>query len=260
MLATPAADGRHRICVIGSSHMVAYKLAADETTIDPRLFVHFQGLAGREFAAIEADADGIFVDYEKLLLSPRHLRPMWDPLTDAIAYDAFDSFVVVGTLRTSHILKAFYEWRTTGHFSRAYIEAGVEMLIKRDPGVNLGQAIHQASGKPVVTLAAPLTAIAVDVGDQAAMDEAYRETKAAIEKGFHARGLTTVFQPDETVLDASSTKEIYARASQTLAGVEHEDEERAHMNAAFGKLVLPDILAAAGAQQAETGAPRLTSA
>ncbi len=243
----------HRICVIGSSHMVAYKLAADEMGARDGLYVHFQGMAGREFAAIEARPKGVRVDPEKLLTDNRNARPMWNPLTDVIRYEEFDAFVVVGTLRTNYILSALYAHATSRAYTRGYIESGVEMMIERDHGVTLGRAIRKASGKPVVALAAPLPAIPVTVEDQAAMDAAYTDAIALIESAFKERGLATLAQPVETVVDSSSTSERFARASQTLAGVAHEEEERVHMNLDFGMIALPAILEAAGAPPRAVG-------
>ncbi len=237
----------HRICIIGSSHMVCYKLAADRMGPTDGLFVHFQGLAGREFMAVEARPKGVRVDPEKLLSDARNARPMWNPLSDVIRYEEFDAFVVVGTLRTNYILSALYAHATSRAYTRGYIESGVEMMIDRDHGVTLGRAIRKASGKPVVALAAPLPAIPVIVEDQAAMDAAYKDTIALVANGFKERGLVTLAQPDKTVVDSSSTAERFARASQTLAGVAHVEEERVHMNLDFGMIALPAILEAAGA-------------
>lgn len=236
-----------RVLVVGSSHMVALRQAAEAGSGLSGVETTFRGLGGREFLAIDADQRGIFVRPETLVLPDRQ-KASWGPLDEVVPYEEFDGFVVSGVTRTALVLRSFVMQDMHGH-SEAYLKAALEAFVARDHSVSLAASIARHGGRPVALATMPLPA--EPRPNEPDRERAWRRTVAWLGRAAAIRGVTFVPQPEATLERFAWTLPRFAVGSVRLSGRAHPVEERLHMNAHFGAIALPPLLQAVAGALAE---------
>ena len=231
-----------RICYVGASHMVAHKLAYDARPA-AGIDISFRGLAGLEFVAIGAGERGIGVDRSMLRL-PNMNKPFWPDLKARIDYAPYDGFVVAAPIKTGDVLRPF-RLIAAGNpqYSAGYLLAMARGIVETDHGMTLAAEIARRARKPVVYVAAPLPALPAreTVRDP---EPPYRAMEALLRAFSAERGIALVMQPEATLEQYERTHRKFAVGSVAYDGRAHPREERVHMNAAYGALVLADVLQA----------------
>ena len=229
--------------------MVAHKLAYDSQPPKDASIV-FRGLAGTEFAAIGASEHGIAVDRSRLRL-PRARKPFWPDLSSAIDYGSHDGFIVVAPLRTSDVLRAhrLIAARNTSYTAH-YLRAMATGIVEADHGLRLTGEIVRRSHKPVIFVAAPLPALSPKETVEAPAPP-YRDAMQLLQAACRDQGARLVPQPEPTLENFERTRLEFAVGSVAYDGRAHPRDERVHMNAAYGALVLEAVLSAVRGAAAE---------
>ena len=206
-------DG-HRIGVIGASHMAALQRAASDGHRPEGVDLTFRGLGGREFFAIRAGEDGLFVDTQRLVLNDTMRRRTWGRLDAIVRYDQFDAFIVVGVMRTRFLVGSVA--RNGLHtYSPSYIRAGFEAAAERDHGFHLAGEIARR-GWPVAVTASPLPAEPRALKSD--WEGPYRTVMQLLSDAADKRGVAFVPQPEETLERFAWTQPRYAMAPSGLTG------------------------------------------
>lgn len=246
--------GPLRLCVIGSSHIAALKVAS-LTRVADDVELLIRGRAHKLFGTIVADGDGIRVDCPPQQADA--VGAMWDPLGSVVRYDAHDVFAVYGVLSVEAALCAATLQEAHRGYSDGYVRAGIAAGFIDNPAAILAADIAAASAKPTFVVAAPLLARPPHWTRNARATPGPRSWARAVELAgdhFAERGLSFLAQPAETLQSWSQTDPGFARGLDDLGKMAVLEADLRHMNSTYGAILLEALIAAARLAHADAAA------
>jgi len=240
---TPSGEIDVRVCIVGTSHIAALKLA--ETAYRPggaAEFVFF-GAPARKFQKVKVE-NGILcgdASIRNLLLQTSGGRyEAIDPAEfDAVVFHGIDlhpALAILSIARHGHGSKLF--------FSDAFLRQGIRNWVKRTKAFGFASSILRVKKTVVILSPTPCPA----EGHEAVDGKVPKELMASlrprilemIDEVLRDEGIHYVSQPEETYGSAYYTKQEYTVGSVRLVdlGRQHPDDDFTHMNAAYGLIVL----------------------
>lgn len=220
-----------KIAVIGNSHAACYKAALDET---PALagdvsYTFFAAIAGL-MAAFRATGGRMVATGDKL---PAQIARSSGGDSNMDPAD-YDGFLLVGMSFRMH---PFFDARLSG----AVRDLALRDRLCGDYGWQLAQDLRSLTDKPIHVAHMPLPAFDDAVFAQGAPGQplSYADHAALWRPLLSELDLTLLEQPEDTRHRDLMTRRSFARASIRMAdGAAHGDDERFHMNPAFGARML----------------------
>jgi hypothetical protein len=228
-MTTPA-----RICLIGNSHLACLKLAWDQCRDRfPGYDVSFFGARGHRMIHMEREGDHLVsrrpAVRESLVVTGG---------AESIDTTQFDGFGLCG-------LSLLFP-QLDRRLSSAVRGAVLRQMFEQSIAAHILGLLRQVTDRPVLVTGVPLTSAEnPDLGDDETLAD-YGDMIGDIEALVAAAGGRFLPQPAVTREGRFGTRPLYSKGSVRMdlgAGLEeHPDTDHKHMNAAFGELVLAEML------------------
>lgn len=236
------------ICLLGNSHLAALKLGW------PQIEADYPGMTLDCYASAGDSLD--------LVVSGNHIEPANEGVRARLAHTSgksgdiepgYDAYVVCGLLLSFVRAMRVYrektaELRSSGMAPAAAKEAGIDAVcdaLRPLLFADVLAKLREITAAPIFLIGTPLPALErhpnlENAGEKmrASFRAAYETASGRIAKEFKAQFLR---QPQETV----GPIELTTRSEFYLLGTEYVRTEKAvhaHMNAAYGAIVLKDVL------------------
>jgi hypothetical protein len=237
-----------KVCFLGNSHLAVLKLGWPQIEADfPHMALDYYASAGDSF---------------DLVVSGNHIEPANEAVRTRLAYSSgksgdiepdYDAYVVCGLLLSSvRAMRAYreksVEARSNGLAQADINEAGIDAIYDAMRPLLFADVLaklRQITAAPIFLIGTPLPALErhpnlEKLGEKACSNfrTAYETASERIAKEFNAQFLR---QPEETVgpIKLTTRSEFY------LLGAEYVRKDKAvhaHMNVAYGAIVLRDAL------------------
>ena len=259
-----------RVCVIGNSHIAALKLGWDAAVAaDPAAWADmrpvFFGAPSDGMRHVKLE-DGCIIPKRKDIAE--HFQRMSGG-QDHIRLADYDGFFLVGLNVSVKRILRFYKTHawvglgTDAEKVRVHPKFMEEFLTERYGStrlVELAAMIKSTSAAPVVAMAEPHWASWIRHGQEGTADYGWDKAIAAgdaIQIGAAFQQTVTaalapyavlVPQPPETIEDGIMTAAAYNKDASRLISGEGGGTDAAHMNAAFGQAIWPQVRQALQAQ------------
>lgn len=245
-----------RICLMGNSHMAAWKAGYDEMVAagewSPSVNVTFFASPSDGLLDI-----GVSVDH-RALVAPEggELRTQLERTSGGIPHirpDDYDHIILVGMVRVPDLDHRFSSSLIEEIFSGTKHYCGAAKLMPR---------VRSITDRPVYVVPQPLT-----TNPQSAYPENYEpipyiERLAGVDDALAAHGVIVMGQPSETLLEPQRTKPEMSSSAPRLdlgqwdrVGSKHPATDYFHMNGAFGRLSWIALLEAIGGDPSRREAP-----
>ena len=225
-----------RLCIIGNSHVACLKLAWDQAGGDETIQPTFFGARGNLMGGIESAGRALVAPAQRLKVALLATGG-----ADHIDLDAYDVFCAYGMRLKIPEFAAGY--------SSAVRRAAVQQAFEQSTNAVVTRLLATMTTTPILIVADPLLSSGLR---RSQFDDAlcaYDDMIPMLEQVCDSVGARFVPQAPATLDGPIRTAQTFAQGSTRLdigAGIEiHDGDEPAHMNAAYGKLMLADIFAAA---------------
>jgi hypothetical protein len=249
-----------RVCIVGDSHIAALKLGLAEMAAAGRAEVDFFGAPGHAVRA-----EGLTLAGGVARPTTPHLQHQFEltagrPDLPIAAYDAFVWVSLGHGLRSLFLFNHTYRragWSGATRFahllSEACFDEAVAGLVRAAPAFGLIRQFRAVTDRPMFLVPHPLPWEGVRVAglpsywsDLPAIGAPLADAFAR-ESGRLADELAVALVPPpaQAVVDGFFTRSAFKRGAVRLRGSlneRHEDDEPFHMNAAYGRLVMAELL------------------
>jgi hypothetical protein len=265
-----------RVCFVGNSHLAAVKLGWDATSNEfPDLNASFFGAPAAGMSAMAPARGGYLVSRRANVTTI--LQVLWG--TDRFRPDDYDVICCVGMGMSPRLLaRLYWSFRSSAHRNRTgnfrllssecFQEAANGRLAESVGGKFLMQ-LREVSQRPVVIAAQAAPCLIPDEEERTRLERMLEcgDDQLIFDSFVEAVGQFPganflVPQPETSRLNLVTTRPEYAEGSQRLepSFSEHEDDDRHHMNAAYGALVLRNVYELIRREGLRAHAPDIPSA
>ncbi len=254
------------ILLLGDSHLATIKLAYDAAhTNYPETSVSFLGLRGKHINALNIHNGKLWVQNaaaRKMIFSNRASPVI--PLDLA----EFDQFALFGMgLNVFRIVQMYKNYRSDEHrfqdeqafvVSRECFGRASDGYLRMSKAVRLGELLATQLRKPVFLCPQPMPtksllqgeefshlSLGVKAGDEDSLARSFQDFATT----YKFENIELLPQPPETLHSSMFTQEVFSHGSVRLTKEfdrTHPGDDHAHMNAAYGALVLKNLFARAG--------------
>jgi len=240
-----------RICVIGNSHLAAFKHGWEMVRHDfPSVEAVFFGAVTSQLVTLEV-RDSVIAGPDEVQASFRTTSGGQD-----ILRDEYDRYVVCGARFAANVAAAHYR----SHFSRDLLFAAVKGCLANIAAMEVVSKIKQmgASKIAVVPAAMPVEGPPIDSFEHIEPDHAklFASVFADVLRSIEDEHDIEIHQQSvETLANPLRTKAEYGRGAPRLRNVggqplRFRDEDPFHMNAEYGAVAWRDIFARWGKARA----------
>ncbi|MCB1996259.1 MAG: hypothetical protein H6933_13030 [Burkholderiaceae bacterium] len=236
-----------RICIVGNSHIAALKAGHDA---EPQAFrehsIEFFGLPGRRFQSLRFDIDRglVFPDSHA-----QALALVTGGRFDRVAPEGFDVLVFHGC--RVNLGKLCQSLLTGGppsvRYSKRFLTAGVHGWLTTNETYRVMLQLRVHSQVRIMLSPMPMAAEgptgSASAGGAPSLD-VLQDIEALVDQCCASDGFVFSPQPRQTLTqDARTGSEYSSGSTRLLVAEQHEDDDTAHMNGAYGCLVLKSVLA-----------------
>jgi len=240
----PECPPLRKVLIFGDSHLAALKLGWDTQPVRPDWSIQFFGAPSTSLTELRPRGDGaVFAGSDRLSYK---MHALWG--VSEVRPEDYDVVCVAGLSATA---LSFARSVATEHDMPLLpdeLKAAARRLVSSSLAAQTVRTVRQVTGKPIVMIETPAPGLNDDGSFRAGIPSSVESDRdAQVFSDAFLWGLRTMDgvddvlrQPAETKANALFTKPEYSRGSVRLSvkSVEHGDQDRKHMNGAYGIKVL----------------------